>query len=110
MNSRSLIAGKSGGNSRVAKAVVRVLERWRCSDVEGVGRRRGKRRRRALVALGEEPERVDLVDEIGHARPPAEPEPNHQHPPNALLWDHQMLRGSRLCLTFSPPFCDIVPT
>lgn len=36
--------------------------------------------RRALVALGEEAEGVDLVDEVGDARPPAEAEADHQHP------------------------------
>ncbi|BAS94293.1 Os05g0447250, partial [Oryza sativa Japonica Group] len=34
----------------------------------------------ALVALGEEPERVDLLDEVGDAGPAAEAEPDHQHP------------------------------
>jgi hypothetical protein len=34
----------------------------------------------ALIALGEEAKRVDLLDEVCHAGPAAEPEANHQHP------------------------------
>lgn len=56
---------KEKENSRVVKAMVRVLEGRRCSDVEGLGGRWGKHWRRALVTLGEEPECVDLMDEIG---------------------------------------------
>lgn len=44
--------------------------------------RRGWLCLRALVALGEEPEGVDLVDEVGHAGPPADPEADHEHPPH----------------------------
>ncbi|RWW03701.1 hypothetical protein GW17_00033112 [Ensete ventricosum] len=36
----------------------------------------------ALVALGEEPEGVDLPDEVGHAGPSAEPEADDEHPPH----------------------------
>lgn len=34
----------------------------------------------ALIAFGEETKGVDLPNEIGHARPPSEPEADHQHP------------------------------
>ena len=34
----------------------------------------------ALVALGEEPERVDLLDEVGHASPTSESESDNEHP------------------------------
>lgn len=42
--------------------------------------RRRDDRRRALVALGEEPEAVDLPREVGDAGPSAEPEADYQHP------------------------------
>ena len=47
-------------------------------------RSRGGRWQRlgALVALGEEAEGVHLPHEVGHARPSAEPEADHQHPPH----------------------------
>lgn len=34
----------------------------------------------ALIALGEEPESVDLVDEIVHASPPSKAKADYQHP------------------------------
>lgn len=40
----------------------------------------GRCRRLALIALRKEAEVVNLPDEVGHAGPPAEPEPNHQNP------------------------------
>lgn len=56
----------------------RRRSRRRCVD-----RRRGDLLgRRALVALGEEAEGVDLVHEVGHAGPPAEAEADDQHPPD----------------------------
>jgi len=33
-----------------------------------------------LVALGKEPEGVDLLHEVGHARPSSESKSSHQHP------------------------------
>ncbi|RWW62398.1 hypothetical protein BHE74_00030472 [Ensete ventricosum] len=43
---------------------------------------RGRMGAAALVALGEEPEGVDLPDEVGHAGPSAEPEADDEHPPH----------------------------
>ena len=58
----------------------RVPAGERHGDVaEAAGEREG-RRRRALVALGEEAEGVDLAHEVGHAGPAAEAEADHQHP------------------------------
>lgn len=52
----------------------------------GVGRRVWRKGHRfgrlALVALGEKPEGVDLSDEVGHASPSPEPEPDHKNPPH----------------------------
>lgn len=50
--------------------------------------------RRALVALGEEAEGVDLVDEVGDARPPAEAEADHQHPRHHERVDDERARPS----------------
>ncbi|BAS83226.1 Os03g0244650, partial [Oryza sativa Japonica Group] len=58
------------------------------------GARRRQRGRRALVALGEEPERVDLADEVGHAGPAAEPEADHQHPRHHERVDDERARPS----------------
>lgn len=52
----------------------------------------GQRRRRALVALGEEAEGVDLADEVGHACPAAEAEADHQHPRHHERVDHVRAR------------------
>lgn len=49
-----------------------------CRGGDGGGGR--ERWRRTLVALGEQAEGVDLVHEVGHARPPPEAEPHQQHP------------------------------
>jgi len=57
---------------------------------EGGARR--ERRRRALVALGEEAEGVDLADEVGHACPAAEAEADHQHPRHHERVDHVRAR------------------
>lgn len=50
----------------------------------GPGRGRCSRRRwvlgSTLVALGEETEGVDLLDEVAHACPPTEPKPQDQYP------------------------------
>lgn len=35
---------------------------------------------RALVAFGEKPKSIDLVDEVGDAGPSTEPEPDNQDP------------------------------
>lgn len=40
----------------------------------------GRGRLSALVAFGEEPEGVDLPDEVGHGGPAAEAEADHEHP------------------------------
>lgn len=54
-----------------------------------VWRSGGRRRRRlALVALGEETERVDLPDEVGHAGPAAEPKAHNQDPSHHEGVDH----------------------
>lgn len=37
-------------------------------------------RRLALVALGEESERVNLPNEVGHAGPTTKPKPDHKNP------------------------------
>ena len=58
-------------------------------------RRPGVRLRRALVALGEEPERVDLLDEVGHAGPAAEAEADHQHPRHHERVQHEHPRPAR---------------
>jgi hypothetical protein len=49
-----------------------VVRQWRRGRDDG--------RLGALVALGEEPERVDLLDEVDHAGPSADAEADHQHP------------------------------
>jgi hypothetical protein len=54
-----------------------------------VGRRRSSGDvRRALVALGKEPKRVDLLHEVGYAGPAAEPEADDQHPRHHEGVDH----------------------
>lgn len=60
-------------NGRIG-GVLSVAGKW-CWGEGGHGRR-------TLVALGEEAERVDLADEVGHAGPSSQPEPHHQHPPH----------------------------
>lgn len=64
------------------------------AEAAGERQRRGRRegRRRALVALGEEAEGVDLVDEVGHAGPAAEAEADHQHPRHHERVDHVRAR------------------
>ena len=37
-------------------------------------------RRLALIAFGEESERVDLPNEVRHASPSSKPEPDHEYP------------------------------
>ena len=51
-------------------------------------RRRASEVRRALVALGEEAEGVDLLHEVGNAGPATEAEADHQHPRHHEGVDH----------------------
>lgn len=48
--------------------------------------------RRALVALGEEAEGVDLLHEVGYAGPAAEAEADNQHPRHHEGVDHVRAR------------------
>lgn len=57
-----------------------VAVEWHGDVAEAAAGERQGRWRRALVALGEEAEGVDLADKVGHARPAAEAEADHQHP------------------------------
>lgn len=57
---------------------VRPGRRKRSGGVWHVRRRR--KLRRALVAFGEKPKRIDLVNEVGDAGPSTEPEPDYQDP------------------------------
>jgi hypothetical protein len=59
------------------------------------GRRRLRGGRDALVALGEEPERVDLLDEVDHAGPAAEAEADHHHPHHYEHVHHEHPRPAR---------------
>jgi len=59
---------------------------------EGRSRRRSSEVRRALVALGEEAEGVDLLHEVGYAGPAAEAEADHQHPRHHERVDHVRAR------------------
>lgn len=69
-------------NGRIGGVVMSGAAReWRWSTEIGQGKS-SSRRRWALVALGEEAEGIDLVDEVGHAGPTAQPESHHQHPPD----------------------------
>ena len=70
---------------------------WHRDVAEAAGERQGggarwQGRRRALVALGEEAEGVDLADEVGHACPAAEAEADHQHPRHHERVDHVRAR------------------
>ena len=58
----------------------------------GHGRRRASEVRRALVALGEEAEGVDLLHEVGNAGPATEAEADHQHPRHHEGVDHVRAR------------------
>ena len=72
----------------------RVPAGERHGDVAEAAGERGRRegRRRALVALGEEAEGVDLAHEVGHAGPAAEAEADHQHPRHHEGVDHVRAR------------------
>ena len=43
---------------------------------------------RALIALGEKAESIDLLHEVGDAGPSPEPEAHHEHPRNHEGVDH----------------------
>ena len=67
-----------------------LMMRW----CDGSGIPRGNRGL-ALVALGEEPECVDLPHEVSHTSPSAEPEPNYKHPNHNEGVEHVHPRPAR---------------
>jgi hypothetical protein len=69
-----------------------VAVEWHRDVAEAAAGERQGRWRRALVALGEEAEGVDLADEVCHARPAAEAEADHQHPRHHERVDHVRAR------------------
>lgn len=74
---------RRGGGRRDECSEV-VARKWRSGTSSWVDRRRGSRHRlqRALVALGEEAECVNLVNKVGHACPSTESKSDHQDPTN----------------------------
>lgn len=70
-----------------ARMVEVMLWRWCSRSIERLWWE-GRRLRWALVTLGEKPECVDLVYEIGYTSPPTKSEANYQHPNHYKCIDH----------------------